>query len=58
MDLFFVWSFYLICSSICVLAIHLAINNHIYLSCIVTYIGIIVSYYYIRKINEMLRNQV
>lgn len=58
MDLFFVWSFYLICSSISVFAIHLAINNHIYLSCIVTIIGIIFSYHYIRKINEMLRNYV
>lgn len=58
MDLFFVWSFYLICSSISVLAIHLAINNHIYLSCIVTCIGITFAYYYIKTINEMLRNYV
>ena len=58
MDLFFVWSFYIMCSSISILGIYLAINNHIYLSCIVTYIGIILSYYYIKKINAMLRNHV
>lgn len=58
MDLFFVWSFYLICSSISIFAIHLAINNHIYLSCIVTYIGVIFAYCYIKTINDMLRNYV
>lgn len=58
MDLLFVWSFYLICSSISIFAIHLAINNQIFLSGIVTCIGITFSYYYIKTINDMLANYV
>jgi hypothetical protein len=45
--MFFIWSFYIIGSSISISAIYLAINNHLHLSCIVTYIGIIFAYYYI-----------
>lgn len=58
MNMFFIWSFYIIGSSISISAIYLAINNHLYLSCIVTYIGIIFAYCYIKTINNMLRNNV
>lgn len=58
MNLLFIWSFYIICSSISISAIYLAINDHIYLSCIVTCFSITFAYGYIKIINNMLRNNI